>query len=170
MKTEFTTNIYESIKPINWYPEQADMSKDVVKITDEKSKQTSFYFSPGVLLDMSEDVNGNCTLVRLIREKNENNVLNNSFQEVYVPVCGSRYLYDNGISVCGYKWSEPSHFLKLETNNKNMEMLRINNGNVECFTKKEGGITPTVGWKRGDVIHNISNSNSSTYIVPDDIV
>lgn len=170
MKTEFTTNIYESIKPINWYPEQADMSKDVVKITDEKSKQTSFYFSPGVLLDMSEDVNGNCAMVRLIREKIENNVLNNSFQEVYVPVCGSRYLYDNGISVCGYKWSESFHFLQLENSDKNMEMLRINNGNVECFTKKEGGITPISGWKRGDVIHNISNSNPSTYIVPDDIV
>lgn len=114
---------------------------------------------------MSEDMNGNCTMVRLIREK----ITDNSFQEVSVPVCGSRYLYDNGISVCGYKWSEPFKFLQFETSDKNMEMLRINNSNVECYTKREDGITPTSGWKRGDVIHNISNSNPSTYIVPDDI-
>ena len=172
MKTEFTTNIYESIKPINWYPEQADMSKDVVKITDEKSKQTSFYFSPGVLLDMSEDVNGNCTLVRLIRYKNVMTGLLklSSYDFVEVPVCGSRYLYDNGISVCGYKWKPYEKLILSEPCDKNIEMLRINNGNVECFTKKEGGITPTIGWKRGDVIHNISSSNPSTYIVPDDIV
>ena len=172
MKTSSSTNTSESINPTNWYPEQVNMSNDVEKTTDENSEQISFTFSPGVLLDMSEDTNGNCAMVRLIREKvNDNsnsNQLEFKFQDVYVPVCGSRYLYDNGISVCGYKWSDPFQFLLLETSDKNMEMLRIIDGNVECFTKREGGITPTSRWKRGDVIHNISNT-PSTYIVPDDI-
>lgn len=118
----------------------------------------------GVLIVLSENQSGNCAMVRLIREKIEDN----SFQDVYIPVCGSRYLYDNGISICDYKWSTPFKFLSMETCDKNMEMFRIIDGNVECFTKREGGITPTTGWKRGDVIHNIG-SNPSTIIVSDDI-
>ena len=123
----------------------------------------------GVLLVMDEDTNGNCSMVRLIREKvNDNsNQLEHRFQDVYVPVCGSRYLYDNGISVCGYKWSEPFQFLLLETSDKNMEMLRVIDGNVECFTKRADGITPTSGWKRGDIIYNISSTPSIT-VVPED--
>ena len=58
-----------------------------------------------------------------------------------------------------------SKFLQ-NTSDKNMEMFRIIDGNVECFTKDN--FTPGSGWKRGDVIHNIS-SNPSTLIVSDDI-
>ena len=85
-------------------------------------------------------------------------------------MCGTQYLFDNGISICGYKWKgcDTTNFDLNETSDKNMEMFRIIDGNVECFTKREGGITPTTGWKRGDVIHNIG-STPSTYIVPDDI-
>ncbi len=126
----------------------------------------------GVLIELSENASGNCTMVRLIREKviGDSNLNNLEFeaQEVYIPLCGSRYLYDNGISICGYKWSEPFQFTLQETSNKNMEMFRIIDGNVECFTKREGGITPTFGWKLGDVIHNIGN-NPSTIIVSEDI-
>ena len=170
MKTSSSTNTSESINIINWYPEQVNMSNDVEKITDENSEQVSFTFSPGVLLDMSEDTNGNCAMIRLIRYKNviEGLLYKSSYDYIDVPVCGSRYLYDNGISVCGYKWQEYDSIILNETSDKNMEMLRIIDGNVECFTKREGGITPTSGWKRGDVIHNISNT-PSTYIVPDDI-
>ena len=135
MKTSSSTNTSESINTINWYPEQVNMSNDVEKITDENSEQISFTFSPGVLLDMSEETNGNCAMIRLIRYKNviEGLLYKSSYDYVDVPVCGSRYLYDNGISVCGYKWK----FLKAgelppeESCDNNIEMLRIIDGNVE---------------------------------------
>lgn len=158
-----TTNSSKCIFPIQWYNSDGSITNSNFILTD----------SNGILLTMSEDTNGNCSMVRLIREKviGDPNLNNLEFeaQEVYVPMCGNRILYDNGISICGYKWSEPFQFTLIETCDKNMEMLRIIDGNVECFTKREGGITPTAGWKRGDVIHNIGN-NPSTYIVPEDIV
>ena len=157
-----STSGSQSTFPIQWYNSDGSITNSNLILTG----------SNGVLLTMLEDACGNSSMVRLIREKviGDSNLNNLEFeaQEVYVPMCGNRILYDNGISVCGYKWSEPFQFTLLETCDKNMEMFRIIDGNVECFTKREGGITPTIGWKRGDVIHNIG-STPSTYIVPDDI-
>lgn len=157
------TNSSKCIFPIQWYNSDGSTSNSNFILSNSK----------GGLLAMLEDACGNCSMVRLIREKvtGDPNLNNLEFeaQEVYVPMCGNRVLYDNGISVCGYKWSEPFTFNLQETCDKDMEMFRIIDSNVECFTKREGGITPTAGWKRGDVIHNIGN-NPSTYIMPEDIV
>ena len=148
-KTESSTSTSKSVELIEWYVEQSGLNSNGTESENENEEINEC--APGVLLEMSKDVNGNCAMVRLIREKvNDNsNQLEHRFQDVYVPVCGSQFLYDNGISVCGYKWSDPFQFLLLETSDKNMEKLRIIDGNVECFTKREDGITPTSGWKRG---------------------
>ena len=157
----------QCVFPIQWYITETDRPNS--KLIPENST--------GVLLSMTEDINANCSMVRLIREKVLNNEDDNIIQFVDVPVCGSRSLYDNGISVCGYKWSsiqetdndKPSiNEVLNEISDKNMEMLRIIDGNVECFTKRADGITPTSGWKLGDVIHNIG-SNITTYVDPDNI-
>ena len=109
-------------------------------------------------------------MVRLFREstKESNGEIQIFYEYVDVPVCGTQYLYDNGVSVSGYQWkSEGASSLFLQnTSDKNLEMFRIIDGNVECFTKDN--FTPGSGWKRGDVIHNIS-SNPSTLIISDDI-
>ncbi len=156
-----STNSSQCIFPIQWYNSDGSMTNSNLILTD----------SNGVLLAMVEDACGNCSMVRLIREKvtGDPNLNNLEFeaQEVYVPMCGNRVLYDNGISVCGYKWSEPFQFTLQETSNKNMEMFRIIDGNVECFTKRIGGITPTKGWKCGDVIHNIGSTPSTIFVSED---
>lgn len=156
-KTSSLTSTSDSIFPVKWFADNV--------YTDVHYKYNG---KGGVAIAMPKDLNGNCSMVRLIREKIENS--QTIIQEVYIPVCGTQYLYDNGISVCGYKWKgcDTTNFNLNETSDKNMEMFRIIDGNVECFTKREGGITPTKGWKCGDVIHHIGN-NPSTIIVSEDI-
>lgn len=175
-KITSSTNSSTCTKKINWSGDQPTLTNEINLISSKDDTGIwidKINYPKGVLLCLSEDTNGNCSMVRLIREKvtGDPNLNNLEFeaQEVYIPICGTQFLYDNGISVCGYKWSEPFTFTLQEACDKNMEMFRVIDGNVECFTKREGGITPTTGWKRGDVIHNIGN-NPSTYIVPEDIV
>lgn len=158
-KTASTTNTSDSVFLINWEG----------SVTSSPEHKTLAKNGSGILIGMSADVNGNCSMVRLIRKKVVNQM--SSYEIVDIPVCGTRYIYDNGVSVCGYKWKALDTQLVeySEACDKNMEMFRINNGNVECFTKKEGGITPTAGWKRGDIIYNIGTTPSVT-VVPDDII
>lgn len=133
------------------------------EIVDKKGIQ-------GVLFVLPRDCNGNIFMLRLIRQyiAPDNT---ERLEEVYVPLCGTKFFYDNGISVCGYKWrdcDETLSSLRNQTSDKNIEMFRVNNGNVECFTKKTGGFNASEGWKRGDIIYNIGTTQSIT-IVKDDI-
>ena len=167
-KTSSSTSTSDSIFPVKWFADNAYSDLQEKEGTEETSETAK----SGVLIGLPKDVNGNCSLVRLYRmvHVNNNHIYQTLCEYVDVPVCGTQYLYDNGISICGYKWNvyNENTLTLTETSDKNMEMFRIIDGNVECFTKREGGITPTTGWKRGDVIHNIG-STPSTYIVPDDI-
>ena len=162
-KIENTSNVYKSIFTTNWHG-------NIVPQLEPSYNENKETLPQGVLLGLNENINGNCTMVRLFREHflNENLTERSKLEYVDIPVCGTQYIYDNGVSVCGFKWQEcNSNSLPLnDTSDKNIEMFRIIDGNVECFTKDN--FMPSSGWKCGDVIHNIS-SNPSTLIVSDDI-
>lgn len=72
---------------------------DPVAINDDALSVTT----AGVLFTLGKDSDSCEGLIRLYRTKTEDD--NESTCYVDVPLCGTQYIYDNGISVCGYKWS-----------------------------------------------------------------
>ena len=113
---------------------------------------------------------GDCSLIRLYRKlvKYPDGAfpLEESYDYVDVPVCGSQSLYDNGISVCGYKWKKDENNEKFmqSSPSRRLTMLRKFNENVECFTNVNWESQLGDEWKLGDVIYKVGE-NQSTIIV-----
>ena len=106
--------------------------------------------------DGLSDGNGNQTIIRLIRTHTSGNT-----NSVEVPVCGTRFLYDNGISVCGFKWQSDSKIDELTVNTM-IQSIHFIGDNVIC----KGTACPTVGeWTVGDIVYNTGTaSNNALWI------
>lgn len=106
--------------------------------------------------DGLSDGNGNQTIIRLIRTHTSGNT-----NSVEVPVCGTRFLYDNGISVCGFKWQSDSQIEELPVNTM-IQSIHFVGDNVIC----KGTACPTVGeWTVGDIVYNTGTaSNNALWI------
>jgi hypothetical protein len=75
---------------------------------------------------------------------------------VDIPIAGGVYLYDNGYSVCGFKWQ--SWGAAIEAGNTNITSLRFRGMNVEC----EAPVAPTTGtWEDGDIVYNTATSGTT---------
>jgi hypothetical protein len=76
---------------------------------------------------------------------------------VDIPVAGNVYLYDNGYSVCGFKWDTWEAGTK-EVGNTNITSIRFRGINVEC----EAPAAPTTGvWEDGDIVYNTATSGTT---------
>lgn len=74
---------------------------------------------------------------------------------VTVPIAGSRMLYDNGVSVCGYKW-QPVTGITEPATKVVYRSLQIDGDNVAAWS--ESLPTTFTGWKKGDVLYNVGSS------------
>lgn len=82
---------------------------DGVKPTTESYKNVSVYRSPtttkggnAIMMTVSFAQSGGRGRVKLVRSYTENNSKKSHY--VILPICGARYLYDNGLAIAGYKW------------------------------------------------------------------
>ncbi len=78
-----------------------------------------------------------------------------------IPVCGTRFLYDNGLSVCGFKWKQETSIAPLTVNTM-IQSIHFVGDNVVC----KGTACPTVGkWTVGDIVYNTGTaSNNAMWI------
>ncbi len=94
--------------------------------------------------------NGNQAIVRLTRSRI------NNFKVVEVPVCGATYLYDNGISIAGFKWEE-QYPISLSVNT-NISSVHFVGDNVICT----GTSCPLYGtWAVGDIVYNTGTTSTN---------
>ena len=109
-------------------------------------------------LDGPSDGNGSQTSIRLMRARNSEPT---AYHSVEVPLCGTHFLYDNGLSVCGFKWQSESSIAELPVNTM-IQSIHFIGDNVVC----KGTACPTVGeWTVGDIVYNTGTaSNNALWI------
>lgn len=94
--------------------------------------------------DGPSDGNGNQVVIRLMRARTNGNT---AYHSIEIPVCGTRFLYDNGLSVCGFKWKQETSIAPLTVNTM-IQSIHFVGDNVVC----KGTACPTVGkWTVGDI-------------------
>lgn len=128
-------------------------------INSETGLATGFLLNFGAhWLDGPSDGNGNQAMIRLMRARTSGNAI---YHSVEIPVCGTRFLYDNGISVCGFKWQSDSKIDELTVNTM-IQSIHFVGDNVVC----KGTACPTVGeWTVGDIVYNTGTaSNNALWI------
>ena len=103
-------------------------------------------------------------LIQLIRCRIDasGNPIMDSYEHVTIPLAGSRIIYDNGISVCGYNWEAgivPG--LDIDLGLPKYETYSFNSGHVEAaaYTRPQ---KPYSGWQKGDLITNIGDESDWT--------
>ena len=108
--------------------------------------------------DVPSDGNGNQVVIRLMRARANGNT---AYHSIEIPVCGTRFLYDNGLSVCGFKWKQETSIAPLTVNTM-IQSIHFVGDNVVC----KGTACPTVGeWTVGDIVYNTGTaSNNAMWI------
>jgi hypothetical protein len=97
---------------------------------------------------------GNQTLMRVYRGTSTNYT-----QYVDIPITGTTYLYDNGISVCGFKWENiGSEYLT--SLNTNITSICYKGKNIECYASSP----PSLGtWQDGDITFNTGTGTTTAH-------
>jgi hypothetical protein len=71
-------------------------------------------------------------------------------------------MYDNGISICGFKWKELTSDENLTSFNTNITItsLRYSGANIEC----KAPTAPSYGtWQEGDIVYNTDISSTTSH-------
>lgn len=112
----------------------------------------------GMVLEMEKDkggallvLTGGDTNLKLYRTC----VDDGTMESVTVPIAGSVMLYDNGVSVCGYKWQPVTGITEPATKTV-YSSLQIDGDNVAAWC--ESLPSTFSGWKKGDVLYNVGSS------------
>lgn len=99
----------------------------------------------GVLINLGKS--SGRYLLRLVRMRSDDL----TFKYVDIPICGTTYLYDNGLSVNGFKWTDCDDWNAVVVNST-LECFEYNSGKVRVFAS--GRLWPIGdGWKKGDVVY-----------------
>lgn len=99
---------------------------------------------------------GNRYCVRFYRSHIQNEIQKNEY--IDVPTCGSQYFYDNGDTICGYRWQEGMGEF---SNNLVLGSVQFTGENVICRSTT----CPSTGnWKNGDIVYNMGASSNSLWI------
>lgn len=124
----------------------------VINITDEN--QTN-----GILIAIRTPEFRSGANLRLIRKRYEDDTCTTlcETQIVDLPICGTEYLYDNGLSICGFKWHEPKDSAVLSSINS-FSKAHYSGKNVICHTLTK--IHSGNGWQKGDILLNTGNDTS----------
>ena len=122
----------------------------------------------GALLSFStaDDVNSYEFTIRLFRRRSAD--ATNNWKTVDVPVCGARILYDNGISVCGYRWKDLNENI-LQTipfySDNDMDRITYQGDNIMCRKQTKNSIVANrVAFKPGDVLVNTGAATNWTIV------
>jgi len=109
----------------------------------------------GLLLHLVGSTCGNQAMIRFYRGTSPNSFT----QFVDVPISGGHYIYDNGFSICGYRWKSigSEH---LTSFNNNIIALKFNGKNIEC----KAPAAPLYGtWQEGDIVFNTNASTTTAH-------
>lgn len=115
--------------------------------------------TPGVLIRIGNSEFRCGTNLRLIRKRFDNQACTTLLetQIVDLPICGTEFLYDNGLSICGFKWHQPKDSAEISSTNS-FTKAHYARDNVICHTSTN--THRGNGWQQGDMLLNIGNDTS----------
>lgn len=85
-----------------------------------------------------------------------------SYEYVEIPLSGADRIYDNGISVAGFKWKNCFEISR-SSESIPFEAMSYNDGHVEAYAKEMP--SDTSDWKECDIIYNVGSDNRWTQII-----
>ena len=77
-----------------------------------------------------------------------------SLEYVDVPVCGAKFLYDNGVSVCGFPWQDYTRADEI-TLNKGVDSVEISASRAKLFVKQ----TMLENLNTDDIVYVVGQKN-----------
>ena len=77
-----------------------------------------------------------------------------SLEYVVVPVCGAKFLYDNGVSVCGFPWQDYTRADEI-TLNKGVDSVEISASRAKLFVKQ----TMLENLNTDDIVYVVGQKN-----------
>ncbi len=124
----------------------------------------------GVLLAINPEtpINGNHKLLRVYRYIQNEFGLTISRHYVDIPLTGTIVLYDNGISVNGYKWktftgTAANHSLKGDLG---LQSIMFEGNHVRCWTTStEANLSTRTQWIKGDELLNVNNNPNNDWVI-----
>ncbi|MGM9841487.1 MAG: hypothetical protein ACI31D_04725, partial [Candidatus Limisoma sp.] len=136
-------------------------------LKDVKYRSSDGYFSaahqgPGALIILI-NYNENYML-RLVRYKydqtptNDNSSSSNLIKTEFVdiPIHSAKYLYDNGISICGYEWKDATNENLLISGDSNIESFEYHNESFQAIVGTS--FSNSNNWETGDIIFKTDNT------------
>lgn len=111
----------------------------------------------GLMMYFDSDVSsiGFQALIRIFRESS------NSKEFVDVPICGIQYMYDNGDSICGFKWTKYTTQPVLSNNTVPIGAIEFKGRNIVMRSPA----LPNSGiWENGDIIYNTGSGANTLWI------
>lgn len=114
----------------------------------------------GVLLwmDGANDI-GHQAMVRLIRTGN------GAAKYVDLPFVGTHFIYDNGISICGFPWQDADSSITDITGIMPIGAIEFVGNNVICRSKTKP--SSIFGWQNGDIVYNLGPETNAIWILSD---
>lgn len=151
-----------------WFQVVWDQTRGIVTNKTAINNQVSGYsFTPvrnsagyisGVLLTISDgSYLGHQVTIRLIRSTNSTGTANVRY--VDIPICGARYLYDNGNSICDFRWTSVGSVLTKSIDP--IGAIEFSGQNIICRSTS----MPTNGnWTNGDIVYNMGTGTNALWI------
>ena len=136
-----------------------DHGRQICNTVRDLGNCTLSYASNGLLFNIvNGDTCGRRTNFRFYRGKKDGNNIQYTHY-VDVPICGTKHLYENGISICGYKWQKLTEGIL--SGNTHIKSISYKGNNIECRSTT----CPSVGsWQDGDIVYNMGTGTNSLWI------
>lgn len=145
---------------------KSDGSKTIFPLPYADTTLTFPDQAQGALLVIDSTKVGASLMIRLYRSKLNSKTLSpidTGWEAVDVPLCGAYMLYDNGISVAGYKWKSCLPPIDTTDNKPEFETLKINSNSITAWSKSKPA--NFAGWKVGDLIYNSGDDETWNILI-----
>ncbi len=129
-------------------------------INSEQNPLELTHYGQGVLLSFNDAGRFRRLPVKLIRRRLDDHTLD--IEEVVVPIISTAHFYDNGISVCGFKWRPLSLNAEFSIAHK-YDTIDYVNGNIHAWTDSVPSFLNS-RWHTGDLIYNTSADNNTSAV------
>lgn len=100
--------------------------------------------------------------LRLIRKRYNDSTCTQVAETHFIdiPICGNVNIYDNGVSISGFKWEKADNNPVIN-GNAGITSVTFNGNNVVCYSSSD--ISQGIGWRTGDVI--VNTGSQSTWVM-----
>ncbi|MCM1349322.1 MAG: glycoside hydrolase family 55 protein [Firmicutes bacterium] len=152
------TGTYKYLYQIIWDADRelkrvSDDGHYMFQLPDSHTTLNIPFNAKGVLIAINAQQVGGSLMLRLYRQCVSTTAITpfSEWETVDVPLCGAIHLYDNGISICGYKWKACLTPGELTGSISKSTFIRFNATSVTAWLEKRPSNLSK--WQAGDIVY-----------------